>query len=106
MPQTMRQFWGARQGRTPLNFNWNIIDFDSVVLITASEYTLEGPGTPTDVRFVGAADFVVSSIAPHGPPYDPNHGVTFVVDVNWGGPVGLVTDITVLDNKPVETLYQ
>jgi hypothetical protein len=91
MPQTLRQFWQPRNGRDTLNFNWDIIDHDSVVLITASEYHLEGPGTPSEERFIGDATITVSNIAPHGPPYDPNHGVTFVVNVEWDSPIGIVT---------------
>lgn len=96
MPRTIRKYWGAFRGRTPLNYNWAAIDQDSVVLITASEYNAHR------VRFVGAASITVANICPHGPPYDNNHGVTFVVNVDWGSPINIVTDITVLDQKPVE----
>jgi hypothetical protein len=96
MPKTIRKYWGARHGRVVLNYNWSAIDKDSVVLITASEYNAQR------VRFVGAASITVANVAPHGPPFDNNHGVTFVVNVDWGSPINLVTDITVLDRKPVE----
>lgn len=96
MPKTIRKYWGAVHGRVPLNFNWPVIDQDSVVLITASEYDARR------VRFIGAASITVANIAPHGPPYDPNHGVTFVVNVAWGSPLNIVTDITVIDAKPIE----
>ena len=36
--QTCRQYWRNLQGRCVLNFNWDAIDHDSVVLISASEY--------------------------------------------------------------------
>jgi hypothetical protein len=97
MPQTIRKYWGAFKGRVTLNYNWPAIDQDSVVMVTASEYN------PAHVRFIGAASITVANIAPHGPPYDPNHGVTFVVNVDFGSPLNLVTDITVFDNKPIET---
>ena len=97
MPQTIRKYWGAFKGRVTLNYNWPAIDQDSVVMVTASEYN------PAHVRFIGAASITVANIAPHGPPFDPNHGVTFVVNVGWGSPLNIVTDITVLDNKPIET---
>ncbi len=96
MPETIRKFWGPSSGRATFNYNWPIIDQDSTVIVTASEYNAER------VRFLGSASVTVSNIAPHGPPYDPNHGVTFVVDVDWGSPINLVTDITVLDGAPVE----
>ena len=97
MPKTIRKYWGQHHGRVALNYNWPAIDQDSVVLVTASEYNNQR------VRFIGAAPITVSNIAPHGPPYDPNHGVTFVVNVDWASPLNLVTDITLLDNKPVDT---
>jgi hypothetical protein len=96
MPKTIRKYWGAFRGRETLNFNWPAIDQDSVVLVTASEYNAER------VRFIGAASVTVANIAPHGPPFDPNHGVTFVVNVDWDSPLNIVTDITVLDSKPIE----
>jgi len=97
MPQTIRKCWGPLKGRASLNYNWPAIDQDSVVVITASEYNNQ------HVRFIGAAPITVANIAPHGPPYDPNHGVTFVVNIDWASPLNVVTDITLLDNKPVET---
>jgi len=101
MPQTVRQFWGPLKGRVTLNHNWNIINHDSVVLITAAEYAASAP--PGDEhRFIGAASITVENIAPHGPPYDANHGVTFVVNVDWSTPLTIVTDITVLDAPPIE----
>jgi Papain-like cysteine protease AvrRpt2 len=97
MPQTIRKYWRAHKGTVTLNYNWPAIDQDSVVVVTASEYNNE------HVRFIGAASITVANIAPHGPPYDPNHGVTFVVNVDWGSPLNIVTDITLLDDKPIET---
>ncbi len=99
MPQTIRQFWIGKMGRNVLNFNWDAIHHDSVVLISASEYNLDN--TPNHHRFVGAATITVANISPHGPPFDPNNGVSFVVQVDWETPLNIVTDITVLD-KPVE----
>jgi hypothetical protein len=97
MPQTIRKYWGAFKGRVTLNYNWGAIDHDSVVIVTVSEYTAQ------KVRFIGAATITVENIAPHGPPYDPNHGVTFVVNVGSDTPLNIVTDITVFDAKPLET---
>jgi len=101
MPQTVRKYWGPFQGRVTLNFNWDAINHDSVVLVTASEYQVTTPVT-SEHRFIGAANITVDNIAPHGPPFDNNHGVTFVVNVDWGSPLNIVTDITVLDGAPVE----
>ncbi|MFT4296352.1 MAG: hypothetical protein QM582_13160 [Micropruina sp.] len=104
MPQTIRKYWGPFQGRVTLNFNWAAINHDSVVIVTASEYRVTTPAT-SEHPFIGAATITVDNVAPHGPPYDPNHGVTFVVNVGWGAPLNIVTDITVLDAPPVEIQY-
>lgn len=101
MPQTIRKFWGPLRGRATLNFNWGAINHDSVVLISAAEYVTAVPSS-NEHRFIGAASITVENIAPHGPPFDPNHGVTFVVNVDWGAPLPIVTDITVLDSAPIE----
>jgi hypothetical protein len=97
MPQTIRKYWGGLQGRVTLNYNWPAIDQDSIVVVTASEYGAE------HVRFIGAASITVANVAPHGPPFDPNHGVTFVMNVPWNSPLNIVTDITLLEDKPIDT---
>src|SRR5882757_5071787 len=97
MPSTIRKYWGPQQGQASFNYNWPAIDHDSVVTITASEYTDQ------HTRFIGDAALTVENIVPHGPPFDPNHGVTFGVNVDWAAPVNVVTDITVFDGKPVQT---
>lgn len=104
MPQTIRKYWGPFQNRVTLNFNWNAINHDSVVIITAAEYQVATPPS-SEHRFIGAATITVDNIVPHGPPFDPNHGVTFVVNVGWHTPLNIVTDITVLDQPPVEVDY-
>jgi hypothetical protein len=105
MPQTIRSFLSSPfNGRRVQNFNWNAIDSNSVVLITASEYVpLANPPPGANLqRFVGDANIWVSNIAPHGPPFDDNHGVTFVINVDFSRPLFVVFDITVLDAKPIE----
>ena len=96
MPHTVRQYWRNLHGRVPLNFNWHLINHNSVVLIAASEYSIDVNSPNTSPRFVGAANVTVSNISPHGPPYDGNRGVTFVVTVDWPQPLHIVTDITVV----------
>lgn len=62
MSQTIRKYWGPYQGRMKLNFNWPIINHDSVVLITAAEFS---PAIPSDEhRFMGEAPITVQNIAP------------------------------------------
>ena len=96
MPRTVRKYWGPFQGRVTLNSTGTAINHDSVVIVTAPS-TRTTPPVTSEHRFIGAATITVDNIAPHGPPYDPNHGVTFVVNVDWGAPLNIVTDITVLD---------
>ena len=119
MPLTIRKFWPNPfpvGTRTSLNFNWNAIDFDSVVVITASGYRHEPnppPGQPLERvlnRFgtTLATTVRVDNISPHGPRFDNNHGVTFSIQVDLApnvsnGDMFVVTDITVLDGKPVVT---
>jgi len=102
MAQTIRKYWGPLQsGRTNLNYNWPAINQDSVVLVSVSEFEIQTP--PNDeFRKGGDATITVENIIPHGPPYDPNHGVGFVVNVNYGSPINVVTDIILLNNPPVE----
>lgn len=100
MPQTVRQYWMNLHGRVPLNFNWDAINNNSVVLIAAAEYNVDAQNPGASPRFVGAANITVSNVSPHGPPYDGNHGVTFVVTIDWPQPINIVTDITVLDAPP------
>ena len=106
MPSSVRQYWRDLQGRTSLNFNWDAINHDSVVAVTASEFNPDPNDPSHSPRFVGDATITVENISPHGPPFDGNHGVTFVVNVDWGAPLNVVTDITVLDAPPVDIEYQ
>jgi hypothetical protein len=88
---------GALRGRVTLNYKWPAFDQDSVVVVTASEYNAE------HVRFIGPASITVANVTPHGPPYDPNHGVTFVLNASGSSPLNIVTDINLLDDKPIDT---
>jgi hypothetical protein len=109
MPQHVRKYYGPLKGRVTCNLNWGAINVNSIVHITACEYIPEtdpdAHGGFTDgnhQRFVGAANVWVSNIAPHGSPWDPNQGVTFVINVDWPDPIHIVADITVFDEGPIE----
>jgi hypothetical protein len=106
-PVNARVFWQMKPGRNVVNLNWDIISADSVVTVSASEYTSNSQELPdgSDQRFVGAADIRVANVTPHGPPFDPNHGVTFVVEVDWGAPLTVCTDICVVAAAPNVVLY-
>jgi hypothetical protein len=110
MPQTVRKFWPAPfSGRTVLNLNWDAIDSDSIVLVTASLY-IPQPNPPAGANLQRVDNDLVTvrvdNISPHAPPFDTNHGVTFVITVQGGiipPPLFVGTDITVLDDKPIAT---
>lgn len=106
MPRHARVFWEPQQGRCVLNTNWDAINAKSVVHISASEYVPPAPDAhggfvdENHQRFIGSASITVSNIAPHGPPFDPNNGVTYVVNVDWSEPIPIVVDITVFEEDP------
>jgi hypothetical protein len=95
--QSVRQYWTGVTGRTVFNFNWDAINHDSTVHVSAAEWGRHSPDLASSPRFVGAANVTVNNVSPHGPPFDPNHGVTFVVTVAWDTPIDIVTDIVVVE---------
>jgi hypothetical protein len=101
MPQTARVFYKGLAGRVKVNFNWAVISWDSIVLVSVAEYNFDADEPDHSPRFLGDANVAVESIAPHGPPFDPNNGVTFLVRVDWPTPIDVVADITVLDGPPL-----
>lgn len=92
-PLLFRVFWGRFNGRVTCTFNSSAINNQSVVVVTASEGD-EGNTTSSPQRFVGAADFTVTSVAPFG------GGVRFVVQVGWRSPIPLWTDIVIMPGVP------
>jgi hypothetical protein len=107
VPVAARVFWQMNPGRNVVNLNWDAISADSVVMISASEYNPNSQQLPdgSDQRFVGGADVTVANVTPHGPPFDPNHGVTFVVEVGWSSPLTICTDVAVVADAPVAVVY-
>lgn len=97
--QAFRYCWGLSK-TVRCNFQWDIINKDSFVVVTASEGSefIEGGSiimsTASPKRFVGSARFTVDNIAPH------EGGVTFRVTIDWPRPLMLWTDIIVLDGIP------
>jgi hypothetical protein len=94
-------------GRNVVNLNWPALSADSVVSVQASEYAAGSQQLPdsTEQRFIGDANVTVENVTPHGPPFDPNRGVTFVVNVAWGGPLNICTDVALLANAPEQVLW-
>lgn len=107
VPMAIRVFWTMNPGRNVVNLNWPALSADSVVLVSASEYNVNSQQLPngTDQRFVGNASITVANVTPHGPPFDPNRGVTFVVDVGWSSPLNVCTDISLIVDSPQQAIY-
>jgi hypothetical protein len=93
------------------NYNWNgVITPDSVVHISVSEAILPSGGSIFGgadfgrIRHRGAAPIWVKNVRPHGPNAGDTitGGVEFYAQIDWGVPLHIVTDITVLD-PPVAT---
>ncbi|WP_020601833.1 hypothetical protein [Spirosoma spitsbergense] len=104
---TIRIFWRMNPGRNVVNLNWAALSADSAVAIQASEYVAGSQQLPdgTEQRFIGAASITVDNITPHGPPYDTNRGVTFVVNVAWSSQLNICTDITLLSSAPQQVIW-
>ena len=103
MSRTIRLFYRQQKGRLPMNFNWGInppITHRSVVVMSAGEGTLTpGLGDPADhgTFKLGAADVFVTNVSPH------DGGVEFILHANWGTPIDVLVDLTVLD--PIEDFF-
>jgi hypothetical protein len=94
-----RTFRGHGRVRMNENVGDGSIDGNSVVVITASEFNTVG--VDPHHRFLGDADVWVSNIAPHGPPADPNHGVEWILHVDFPNDIDVLIDITVLDSRVI-----
>jgi hypothetical protein len=99
MSRTIRVLW-KRSVSGWKNFNWGgVIDDKSVIHIAASEGTVVPQQFETlDAiqRTRGDATIYVKNIRPH-PDQGGGGGVEFYLQVDWGGPLDVVTDITVVD---------
>jgi hypothetical protein len=83
------------------NFNWGgVINENSVIHIAASEGDVnEGilSGALDAIgRTRGDATIYVKNIRPH-PDQGGGGGVEFYLQIDWNGPLNIVTDITVFD---------
>jgi hypothetical protein len=104
---SIRIFWRMNPGRNVVNLNWPALSADSVVAVQASEYVAGSQQLPdsTEQRFIGGADVTVENVTPHGPPFDPNRGVTFVVNVAWGSQLNICTDVSLIANAPEQVIW-
>jgi hypothetical protein len=101
MPRTVRVYWHRQQSGW-LNFNWNNAIFpNSVVHISACEGGGVNEGIISgalDAMSTHRGDAVIGvrNVRAHGTP-DGTGGVEFFLEVFWGEPLDVVTDITVFD---------
>ncbi|SFK35123.1 hypothetical protein [Methylocapsa palsarum] len=101
MAQTFRVYYSQpMKGRVTRNFQIPV-NTTSVVVITACEYSPEivPPNHPNERRrHLGAANVWVSNVGVHGDDGSPNNGVEFVINADWGSPIFVCVDISVLDS--------
>ncbi|MFZ0846393.1 MAG: hypothetical protein WAM62_11420 [Pseudolabrys sp.] len=104
MSQTIRILYKGENGRLRKNFNWNIsppITTKSVVIMSAAEAvinTSDIAGIEDATSFnLGDADVYVTNVSPH------QGGVEFILHANWGSPINIAVDLTVLD--PYEQFF-
>jgi len=100
MSRTVRVMWRHTTSGWK-NFNWGgVIDQNSVIHIAASEGTIHEGGLFGALDAIGRtrgdAPIYVKNIRPH-PDQGGGGGVEFFLQVDWHGPLDVVTDITVVD---------
>ena len=104
MARTIRILFRGVQGRHRQNFNWNInppISHKSVIVMSAAEAVVDTNsilGIESSTSFnLGDADVYITNVSPH------DGGVGFIIHVNWGSPLDVLVDLTVLD--PYEQFF-
>lgn len=104
MARTIRILYRGQRGRQRKNFNWGIsppITKRSVVVMSAAEASVQ-TGTIGGIEnatsfHLGDADVYVTNVGPH------DGGVEFILHVNWGSPLDVLVDLTVMD--PYEQFF-
>ncbi len=81
---TYRHDWGLRNGQSRLTLNWCAISPSSKVYVSITE--VDANGTP----FVGSARYTVHNVSPS------SCKVTTWVNIEWGAPIRLIANYTVL----------
>jgi len=100
MSRTIRLLYRNLQGRVRANFNWGIeppITKRSVVVMSAAEAKVDPGGIlgleNATTFHLGDADVYVTNVSPH------EGGVEFIIHVNWGAPLDVLVDLTVLGDR-------
>ena len=102
MARSTRYVLENQQGVTRQNFNWDAINIDSAVIVTAAEYG-DWLGALSGVKTVGrpnlgAASVWVSNVGPHGVTGIEAGGVEFFLHTDWSSPLKVMVTISVLED--------
>jgi hypothetical protein len=103
MARSIRVLYRGEQGTSRKNFNWDPINLDSAVVITAAEFTPSfggfGGGPKTLGRpLLGLANVYVTNVGPHGVAGAEAGGVEFLLHVDWDSPLDVIVTISVLED--------
>jgi hypothetical protein len=99
MARSTRILYRGVNGRLPENYNWDAINANSAVVITAAEWKATGGIAPPTVGrpHLGAANVYVTNVGPHDPEGGTG-GVEFILNVDWSSPLDVIVTITVFDD--------
>jgi hypothetical protein len=102
MARSTRFVLENQQGVNRHNFNWDAINIDTAVIVTAAEYG-DWLGALAGVKTVGrpnlgAASVWVSNVGPHGFSTDEAGGVEFLLHTDWDSPLRVMVTITALED--------
>jgi hypothetical protein len=103
MARSIRVLYRGVQGRVRRNFNWQPINLDSPVIITAAEFVPHFGGVGGGPRTLGRpnlgeANVYVTNVGPHGVAGVEAGGVEFHLHVDFDSPLDVVVTITVPDD--------
>lgn len=100
MARSVRALYQGVQGRVRLNLNWDAINLNSAVIITAAEWAPSGGifGLTVGRPVLGEANVYVTNVGPHGVPNGEAGGVEFHLHVDWGAPLDVIVTVTVLED--------
>jgi hypothetical protein len=92
MSETVRILWSGLKGEVVRKVKWPSIKHSSVIHISACEAGGGHTFGPRD-RFIGDARISIHNIAP-----EDDNTVAFWISVDWGDPLDVFTDITILES--------
>jgi hypothetical protein len=103
MARSTRVIFRNMQGRTRHNFNWDAINQDSAVLITAAMFQFSGgifgaAGRPVLGAEGQEPNVFVTNIGPHGREGGEAGGVEFLVHTESNAPVDVMITFTAFED--------